>query len=185
MAIALPRLRRIGLEVPQLVKRVIDGVPEPHEHRLCDLLSDEDRARAQPLQHAAATNGQLRARRGPCDGPLTSSGCAARRAKLATATKAETHVYLTGGAPWSRQGGDHSERRSTNRAGTSLRFAGVAGAEDRLRSGACAGSASRVADAATSRRPASAVAPPSAAAPPVLPRRSSPGGYRPLYGRIA
>lgn len=80
MAIALPRLRRIGLEVPQLVKRVIDGVPEPHEHRLCDLLSDEDRARAQPLQHAAATNGQLRARRGPCDGPLTSSGCAARRA---------------------------------------------------------------------------------------------------------
>jgi len=52
VSIASPRLRRLGIEVPQLPKRVIGGVPEPYEHRLYDVLSNEDRARAHSRYNA-------------------------------------------------------------------------------------------------------------------------------------
>ncbi|SRR5579871_3038712 len=52
VAIASPRLRQIGFDVPELDKRVIDGVAEPYEHRLYDLLSEEDRARAHSRYNA-------------------------------------------------------------------------------------------------------------------------------------
>jgi hypothetical protein len=52
VSIASPRLRRLGIEVPELPKRVIDGVPEPYEHRLYDVLSDEDCARAHSRYNA-------------------------------------------------------------------------------------------------------------------------------------
>lgn len=52
VSIAAPRLRRLGLEVPELPKREFDGLPEPYEHRLYDLLSEEDPARAHSRYNA-------------------------------------------------------------------------------------------------------------------------------------
>jgi len=52
VSIAGPRLRGLGLEVPELPKRVVDGAVESYEHRLYDLLSDQDRARAHSRYNA-------------------------------------------------------------------------------------------------------------------------------------